>query len=271
MGAHPDVQDGIAGWRFCVWAPEVAGVSVVGDFNGLNAGATPMEPVLSRTRWAGVRARPGTGRALQVRNLDRGRRGPLQGGPLCVLVRGRTGATASRLMDINGYSWQDSAWLADRSKTPHMERPLNIYEVHLGSWKRHGNEPQGEPREDGTWPGPMRPVPRAARHLLHLRRALRRARGIVRDMGYTHIEVLPHPGAPLRRLLGLPGHRVLRGDGALRRTQAAHAFRRCLPCRRHRRDHRLGAGRLLRRLPGARDVQRPYALRARDPSQLGYA
>ena len=43
MGAHPDVQDGIAGWRFCVWAPEVAGVSVVGDFNGWNAGATPME------------------------------------------------------------------------------------------------------------------------------------------------------------------------------------------------------------------------------------
>lgn len=195
MGAHPDVQDGIAGWRFCVWAPEVAGVSVVGDFNRWNAGATPMEPALSSALWQAFV--PGLEQGALYKYAIATEDGEVlyKADPYAFWSEVAPG-TASRLMDITGYSWQDSAWLAERAATPHMERPLNIYEVHLGSWKRHGDDPQGEPREDGTWPGPMDQFP-AQRGTYYTYDELSvELVDYVRDMGYTHVEVLPiqeHP------------------------------------------------------------------------------
>ena len=62
-------------------------------------------------------------------------------------------------MDLDGYKWNDAAWLKRRASHNHMSQPLNIYEVHIGSWKRHGDAPQGEPDEYGNYPGPMDPFP----------------------------------------------------------------------------------------------------------------
>lgn len=104
--------------------------------------------------------------------------------------------TASKLWDISGYAWKDTTWLRRRSERDIMKSPLNIYEVHLGSWKRHGNEPQGEPREDGTWPGPGDPFP-AQRGTYYTYDDLSdELVAYVSKMGYTHIEVMPlmeHP------------------------------------------------------------------------------
>ena len=70
--------------------------------------------------------------------------------------------TASRLMDITGYTWHDGTWMNKRARHDHMKQPLNIYEVHLGSWRRHGNDPQGEPDENGNYPDRVIPSPRSA-------------------------------------------------------------------------------------------------------------
>ncbi len=67
--------------------------------------------------------------------------------------------TASVLWTLDGYKWNDAAWLKRRAGHNHMSQPLNIYEVHIGSWKRHGDAPQGEPDEYGNYPGPMDPFP----------------------------------------------------------------------------------------------------------------
>ena len=104
--------------------------------------------------------------------------------------------TASKLWDISGYAWKDATWLRRRAERDIMKSPLNIYEVHLGSWKRHGSDPQGEPREDGTWPGPGDPFP-AQRGTYYTYDDLSdELVAYVKKMGYTHIEVMPlmeHP------------------------------------------------------------------------------
>ena len=77
-----------------------------------------------------------------------------------------------------------------------LKSPLNIFEVHLGSWKRHGDEPQGEPREDGTWPGPGDPFPAQRGTFYTYDDLSKELVAYVKKMGYSHIEVLPlseHP------------------------------------------------------------------------------
>ncbi len=195
MGAHPDTVDGHAGWRFAVWAPQVRSVSVVGDFNGWEAHANPLNLLPQSDIWQGFI--PG----LQMGDLykfaietDSGEI-LLKADPFAVADECPPN-TASKLWTLDGYTWQDAAWLKNRSAANHMEQPLNIYEVHLGSWKRHGDEPQGEPREDGTWPGPGDPFPAQRGTYYTYDDLARELVPYVRDMGYTHIEIMPvteHP------------------------------------------------------------------------------
>ncbi len=195
MGAHPDTQDGVDGWRFCVWAPDVEGVSVVGDFNGWDADANPLEELPTGSLWQGFVPGLAQGDLYKyVIKTDDGRllykADPY--GFYCEKLPG----TASRLMDITGYEWGDADWMAKRAASDHMTRPLNIYEVHLGSWRRHGDEPQGDPDENGNYPGPMDPFPAQRGEYYTYDDLSVELVDYVRDMGYTHIEVLPvmeHP------------------------------------------------------------------------------
>lgn len=195
MGAHPDTQNHTKGWHFAVWAPEVKSVHVVGDFNNWDPEANPLEPVKSSGIWQGFI--PGLSEGELYKYVIETKEGNLlyKADPYGFYAEKQPG-TASRLMDINGYEWGDAAWLKNRKTHPHMEEPLNIYEVHLGSWRRHGDEPQGEPREDGTYPGPGDPFP-AQRGVMYTYDELATELvDYVKDMGYTHIEILPlmeHP------------------------------------------------------------------------------
>ena len=104
-----------------------------------------------------------------------------------------------------------------------MSQPLNIYEVHIGSWKRHGDAPQGEPDEYGNYPGPMDPFPAQRGEFYTYDDLSVELVDYVRDMGYTHIEVMPlmeHPSMAL----GLPDDRLLCRHVALRQPAAAHAL-----------------------------------------------
>lgn len=195
LGAHPDVQDGVAGWHFAVWAPDVRSVHVVGPFNGWDAKANPLAPLATSGIWQGFV--PGLAEGELYKFVIETRDGRLlyKADPYGFFAEEQPG-TASRLQDLSGYAWGDEAWLEKRRAHDHMTQPLNIYEVHLGSWKRHGNEPQGEPGPDGTYPGPGDPFP-AQRGTFYTYDDLSvELVDYVRDMGYTHIEVMPvmeHP------------------------------------------------------------------------------
>ena len=195
LGGHPDVQDGVAGWHFAVWAPDVRSVHVVGPFNGWDAKANPLAPLATSGIWQGFV--PGLAEGELYKYVIETHDGRLlyKADPYGFFAEEQPG-TASRLQDLSGYAWGDEAWLEERRTHDHMTQPLNIYEVHLGSWKRHGNEPQGEPGPDGTYPGPGDPFP-AQRGTFYTYDDLSvELVDYVRDMGYTHIEVMPvmeHP------------------------------------------------------------------------------
>lgn len=195
MGAHKDIQNGEEGWLFRVWAPKVASVHVVGDFNGWDPQATPLTRAEDIDIWTAFV--PGLSQGDLYKYVIETEDGELlwKADPFAFHAETNPG-TASRLWDLSGYLWKDSIWLRRRAERDIMKSPLNIYEVHLGSWKRHGNEPQGEPREDGTYPGPGDPFP-AQRGTYYTYDDLSdELVAYVKKMGYTHIEVMPlseHP------------------------------------------------------------------------------
>ena len=129
FGAWPE-EDG--NWRFTVWAPDARGVAVTGDFNGW--GETWLEPVESSGVWQGVaKAQEGALYKFLVISPD-GRR-LMKADPFARFAERRPG-TASRLIGPSGYVWQDQVWLEERRRNDHFRRPMNIYEVHAGSWRR---------------------------------------------------------------------------------------------------------------------------------------
>ena len=139
-------------------------------------------------------------------------------------------ATASRIFDST-HRWTDDEWMTHaRPRTAPDQQPMSVYEVHLGSWRRH----------PGAGPYSYDDL---VEHLVPVRR---------RD-GLHPRRVPARDGAPVRWLVGLPGHVVLRADLALRRPRRLPTARRGAAQRRHRRDRRLGA----RALPQGRLRARP--------------
>ena len=154
MGAHPDTQQRTRGWRFCVWAPDVKSVHVIGEFNDWDEEANPLVPVHTSAIWEGFI--PGAEQGQLYKYLIETNEGEklYKADPYAFKAECPPG-TASVLWTLDGYKWNDAAWLKRRADHNHMSQPLNIYEVHIGSWKRHGDAPQGEPDEYGNYPGPI--------------------------------------------------------------------------------------------------------------------
>ena len=195
MGAHPDTQQRTRGWRFCVWAPDVKSVHVIGEFNDWDEEANPLVPVHTSAIWEGFI--PGAEQGQLYKYLIETNEGEklYKADPYAFKAECPPG-TASVLWTLDGYKWNDAAWLKRRASHNHMSQPLNIYEVHIGSWKRHGDAPQGEPDEYGNYPGPMDPFPAQRGEFYTYDDLSVELVDYVRDMGYTHIEVMPlmeHP------------------------------------------------------------------------------
>ncbi|WP_419162251.1 alpha-amylase family glycosyl hydrolase [Candidatus Palauibacter sp.] len=175
LGAHPCERDGAAGTRFAVWAPRAEAVSVVGAFNAWEAGRDPMSPVGDAGVWElflpGVG--PGDLYKYHVRSgADGTPRDVNKADPVGRAMEVRPG-TASRVVAGDPYPWMDRTWLEGRRQRSAPTAPVSIYEVHLGSWRRHA---------DGSWLG----YRALARELLPY----------VADLGFTHVELLPvteHP------------------------------------------------------------------------------
>ena len=137
LGAHRAQRGGEEGYLFRLWAPNAARVSVVGDFCGWDANAFPMARG-EHGLWE--KFIPGLKQFDTYKYAVTSARGKtvLKADPYAFHAETRPG-TASKLYDLPPYRWGDGAWRASRASAPIDRSPLNIYEVHLGSWRRREN------------------------------------------------------------------------------------------------------------------------------------
>ncbi|BBE51577.1 1,4-alpha-glucan branching enzyme GlgB [Ferriphaselus amnicola] len=173
LGSHPAQVDGVIGVRFAVWAPNAERVSVVGEFNRWDGRVNPMSVHGSSGVWELFLPELTTGALYryEIRNTT---------GNLLVKIdpyahefevrpgnAARAGAKLSHL-------WKDTGWLDKRAKLDWLHAPMNIYEIHAGSWKRH---------PDGRFYSYRELADQLVPYL--------------QDMAYTHVELLPVSEHPL--------------------------------------------------------------------------
>ena len=136
LGAHPAEQEGKDGYIFRVWAPNAAGVSVVGDFNEWNPQANPMATMGADSVWEvfipGLKQYDLYKYCIQTKDG----RTLMKADPYAFHAQ-TPPETASKLYDISGYEWHDQEWRKQRVGYDPYRSPMNIYEAHLGSWKRY--------------------------------------------------------------------------------------------------------------------------------------
>jgi 1,4-alpha-glucan branching enzyme len=170
LGAHP-VGGGVS---FAVWAPNAERVSVIGDWNGWVADASPLAPIGQTGVWHGVVREAALGQRYKYRVVSRfGGHVVDKADPYGFLheVPPRTASIVSK----NAYAWTDGAWLADRKRRNALDAPISIYELHLGSWKR---------------------VPEDGFRSLSYRELAQQLPEYVARLGFTHVEMMPvmeHP------------------------------------------------------------------------------
>ena len=169
FGAHPATENGVHGWWFNVWAPHAKAVSVVGDFNGWDLTVDPLTQ--KGEFWQGFLPDLPVYTSYKYAITGEDGRVHYKADPYGFHTETRPG-TASKLYDIEHFPWTDGAFR--KGKQPVYHRPLNIYEVHLGSWKKH---------ENGDF--------------LNYRDLAEQLAAYVKDMGYTAVELLPVTEHPL--------------------------------------------------------------------------
>ena len=173
LGAHVREVNGARGVHFAVWAPNARRVSVVGDFNLWDGRAHAMRVRGASGIWELFI--PGLDQGLIYKFEIRTPAGTmLKADPYGFLSELRP-KTASIVADLDRYEWHDADWCETREKRDWLSAPVSIYEAHLGSWRRGGT--------DGvSW--------------LNYRELAEQLIPYVKQMGYTHIELLPvmeHP------------------------------------------------------------------------------
>ncbi|MCI8983364.1 MAG: 1,4-alpha-glucan branching protein GlgB [Hungatella sp.] len=169
LGAHPKTYRRKEGMYFAVWAPHAQAVSVVGDFNEWNPDATPMEALGTSGIYEAFVPGLGTGQLYKYAITTQEGKVLFKADPYAFEAEYRPG-TASVTADISGFAWKDDAWMRKRKETDLLTSPLSIYEVHLGSWKKQNRE-----EKDGFYT-----YIEAAHELADY----------VKDMGYTHVELM---------------------------------------------------------------------------------
>ncbi len=183
LGAHPMDLDGTSGVGFAVWAPGVKSVRVIGEFTDWQPGEYWLEPLWSSGVWSGFV--PGVEKGMLYKFLIETAAGDLlyKADPCAFSAEARPG-TASRVTDLAGFRWTDKTWMTKRAKADHFKKPLNIYEVHLGSWRQH--DVPREREED---------IPLSAFYTY--REMADELVPYVKEMGYTHVELMPVMEHPL--------------------------------------------------------------------------
>ena len=181
FGAH--ITEG--GVQFTVWAPDVKEIRVTGDFNGWNPSDDRylLEEIGSTGIYTGFVPDIGVGARYKYDICFMSGKHVLKADPYAFASEKRP-ATASVVADLT-YEWNDSEWIAKRENADTFSSPMNIYEIHLGSWRRHPvekSEDPDKPEEDGFY---------------NYRETAAELIPYIKEMGYTHIEILPVMEHPL--------------------------------------------------------------------------
>ncbi|MFH0242316.1 1,4-alpha-glucan branching enzyme [Streptomyces sp. HK10] len=166
LGARPMTVDGVAGTRFTVWAPNALGVRVAGDFNCWDATAAPMRSLGGSGVWELFLPGVGAGALYKFDITRPDGSHTLRADPMARRTEAPP-ATAS-VVEESAYTWHDGEWLARRAERAPHRAPLSVYEVHLASWR----------------PG------------LTYRELAEQLPAYVKDLGFTHVELMPvaeHP------------------------------------------------------------------------------
>ncbi|MFJ3307242.1 1,4-alpha-glucan branching enzyme [Streptomyces sp. NPDC086549] len=169
LGAEPMTHQGVTGTRFTVWAPNARGVRVAGDFTCWDGTQYPMRSLGSSGVWELFL--PGVGEGTRYKFEITSRYGGrfLKADPMA--RRAEVPPNTSSIVHTSHYEWGDERWMAHRADTPVHEAPFSVYEVHLPSWR----------------PG------------LTYRQLADRLPAYVKDLGFTHVELMPvaeHPFGP---------------------------------------------------------------------------
>jgi 1,4-alpha-glucan branching enzyme len=142
LGAHPCTLDGLAGTHFAVWAPSAARVSVVGPFNLWDGRKHAMQVRGNSGIWELFIPGVGPGTAYKYEIRTEAGRTQLKSDPYGFAMQLRPD-NCSLVASLDGHEWSDEAWMQSRAVQQPLERPVNIYEVHPGSWRRdYGRSPQ---------------------------------------------------------------------------------------------------------------------------------
>jgi 1,4-alpha-glucan branching enzyme len=169
LGAHPTTRQGVTGTRFCVWAPNAQGVRVAGTFNFWDGTGHPMRSLGGTGVWELFVPGVGEGELYKFDITRPDGSHTLRADPTARRTEPPP-ATASIVTSsaCEPYEWGDAQWLARRADPPAHQAPMSVYEVHLASWR----------------PG------------LTYRRLAEQLPAYVRDLGFTHVELMPvaeHP------------------------------------------------------------------------------
>ena len=169
MGAHKAVKDGQEGVYFAVWAPHAKDIFVVGDFNDWKAYGYDMKPVSDGGIYELFIPGAKVGQMYKFLIVTPQGEAIYKADPYANEAQLRPD-NASIITDLTGFHWTDKSWVEKKKKENHLESPMAIYECHLGSWKK---------KEDGTKDG-----------FMNYREIAPELADYVKDMGYTHVELM---------------------------------------------------------------------------------
>jgi 1,4-alpha-glucan branching enzyme len=172
FGSHITTLNGVTGVMFLLWAPSAKEVNIVGDFNNWIGSLHTMKKNKKIGVWTLFIPGLDTGSIYKYEILTKNNKRVLKSDP-CAFYSELRPNTASVVVSLDSYKWKDYDWLNNRNNTSLYDKPINIYEVHLGSWKM----------EDGNF--------------MNYRQIADELLPYVSGMGYTHVELLPVSEHPL--------------------------------------------------------------------------
>lgn len=173
FGSHLIKKGSTTCTRFCVWAPNATKVSVVGDFNQWNGKGFELERVNTEGIWSIVIDEDLTGERYKYEIVHKSGEAVFKSDPYSFYSEVRPN-TASIVYSLDGYRWEDAKWQAQKKRNLNKKKPVVIYELHAGSWKKH---------EDGSLLSYLELASELIPYLI--------------DHGFTHIELLPLTEHPL--------------------------------------------------------------------------
>jgi len=177
LGAQTIYANGREGVYFAVWAPNAQTVSVIGNFNGWNPYSHQLYARWDESGiWEGFIAGIGTGEVYKYSILTQDNVRLEKADPFALSME--VPPHTASIVSTTWYKWDDAKWMRSRGENNSLDRPISVYEMHVGSWMRDPNEPE---------------------RFLSYREISNKLVGYIKEMGFTHVEFMPlmeHPYYP---------------------------------------------------------------------------